>query len=72
MCRLMFLMAQWGLMFGDVISKMRNSRIPIVTELILIILAADPVEAYVQGFGEFGDNGIICDPGRGQVVCLEG
>ena len=65
-------MVQWGLMFGDVISQIGNSRIPIVTELILIILAADPVEAHVQGFGEFGDNGIICDPGRGQVVCLEG
>ena len=29
------------------------------------------MEAHVHGFGTFGDEGIVCEPSNGRVVCLE-
>ena len=55
-------MVQWGMMFGHVITLIGSYMIPTVKELILLILAVEPVEAHVHGFGDFGDNGIVCDP----------
>ena len=49
-------------MFCAVISQIGNSGRPIVTELIIRIPEADPVEAHVHGVGAFGNNGIVCDP----------
>ena len=58
-------------MFGAVIIHIVSSRIPIVTELILIIPEADPVEVYFHSFGLFWSDGIFCGPRGGQVVHLE-
>ena len=66
------LVLQWGVMVGAVISHIISSRCPIVTELIMILPAADLVEAHIHSFGAFGDNVIVCDPSFGRFFCLEG
>ena len=48
-------------------------RDPIVTKSILRIPTEELVEEeHVNGFGAFGNYGIVCDPHSGWVVCLEG
>ena len=58
-------------MFGALIRQIGSYRIPIVTKLILIFPAADPVEAHVHVFDAFGYDGIFCEPRSGRVVCLD-
>ena len=36
------------------------------------LMAADPVEAHVYGFGAFGGDGTVCDLSGVRVVRLEG
>ena len=68
----MCLMLQGGVMFGAVIIQIRNHGIPVVTKSIMIISTAEPVEAHVHGFGEFGNNGFVFDPISCRVFRLEG
>ena len=71
-CGVVCLLLQWWMIFGAVIGQIGNSGSPIVIELILRILAVEPVKYYVHGFGAFGDSSIVCDSISGRVVHLEG
>ena len=48
------------MVFGGVIIQIGSSGSTIVTELILIIPSADPVEAHFHDVGSFEDYGIFC------------
>ena len=53
-------------------SRFVNPGSTIVTELTLKISKTDPVEEHVLEFGEFGGDGIVCNPSNGKVVNLKG
>ena len=59
------------IVIGALVGQVLGTRIPIVVELILVLIAAEPVETHVHQLGVSGHYGVVCDTSCHQIIGLE-
>ncbi len=62
----------WWVVLGVVVCPVVTTLIPVVAELLLRLLAAEPPKAEIHGFGFLRDNGKVGDANSSGVVYLDG
>ena len=63
MSRLVRLVIHMWMVLGAVVGQVGVTRSPIITELILIFAASEPIEAHVHQLGASGHDSVVCDTG---------
>jgi hypothetical protein len=62
----------WWVVLGVVVCPVVTAFIPVVGELLLRFLAAEPPYVEIHGLGFLRDNGVVGDANGSGVVCLDG